>query len=347
LTRTLYFAYPGRLDLNTGGYAYDRRLIAGLKDLGWQVEMVALGEGFPFPDARALENAGAVLSALPDASLVLIDGLAFGVLDDWAQREAKRLDIVALVHHPLALETGLSGDQLIALRTSERRALTATRHVVVTSPATARELVAQYGVAPALLTVALPGTEHAPLSPGNGNPPHILSIGTLIGRKGHDVLVGALAQIADLDWYATIVGSLDLDPATAAQVKRQIADTGLEDRIVLAGECDDSRSILTTADIFALASRYEGYGMVFAEALQQGVPIVACHAGAIPDVVPAEAGLLVPANDIDAFANALRQLLSKPDLRRLMATAAAKAGEALPDWSDTARQVSDCLKDIR
>ncbi|WP_319532021.1 glycosyltransferase family 4 protein [uncultured Cohaesibacter sp.] len=347
MRRKLTFAYPGDLNLKTGGYGYDRAMIAGLKALGWDVDLLALGDGFPAPEASIKREAERLLSALPDGLLVMIDGLAFGILDQWAEREAHRLCIVALVHHPLALESGLGEETQDRLRSSERKALAATRHVVVTSPNTGRELVARFEVPADKVTIALPGTERAPVSSCNGSPPHILSIGTLIPRKGHDVLINALKRIEDLSWTATIVGSKSLHPATTNALQAQIADLGLAERVLLHGECDDVRAFLACADIFALASRYEGYGMVFAEALSQGVPVVACNAGAIPDVVPEDAGLLVPVDDVEAFANALRSLLEDKALHQHMALGARRAGEALPGWDDTSRIISSALEDCR
>jgi glycosyltransferase involved in cell wall biosynthesis len=343
LRRSLTFAYPGALDLKTGGYAYDRHVIGALRESGWTVDLLGLGDGFPFPCAETLATAQERLSALKDGQLLLIDGLAYGVMDSWATDEAQRLDIVALVHHPLALETGLDDDQQRAFRTSETTALSAARHVIVTSQMTSRELVANYGVAEHNITVALPGTDKAARSKVNGDPPVIVSIGSLTPRKGHDVLISALKSNEDLAWHARIVGSRDLNPQTTAALEEQIKALGLSDRITLAGECKDSRLELERADIFALASRYEGYGMVFAEALSQGLPIVACHAGAVPDVVPQDAGILVPIDDIQAFATALRRLLANRDERLLHAKAAEKAGKLLPRWSDTAAAVVQAL----
>ncbi|CDN56244.1 Glycosyltransferase, family 1 [Neorhizobium galegae bv. officinalis bv. officinalis str. HAMBI 1141] len=344
MSRDLVLAYPGDLETRTGGYGYDRRVVAALTDLGWNVELISLGDGFPDPNAKQLDDAGRMLSGLADDSLVLVDGLAFGVMDEWAGREAKRLKIMALVHHPLALETGLDGERRQALAAREKAALAQTRGVVVTSHATAAELAANYAIPAEKITVAIPGMDPAPLAVGGGDPPLILSVGTLTRRKGHDILISALEKLRDLPWTCRIVGSKVLDPGVAAELERQVAQSGLGDRIELAGQIDDTRSEFAKADIFALASRYEGYGMVFAEALAQGLPIVGCATGAVPDVVPKSAGFLVPPNDPDAFAAALRRLLEEPETRISMADAAVIAGARLPSWRDTAVIISDFLE---
>ncbi|MGK6315152.1 glycosyltransferase family 4 protein [Neorhizobium sp. DT-125] len=346
MSRDLVFAYPGDIETRTGGYGYDRRVIAILGDLGWAVETISLGEGFPNPSAAQLEAAERRLSELNDGALVLVDGLAFGVLDEWASRKAGRLKIVALVHHPLALETGIDEDRKRALFASEKAALAQTRGVIVTSQTTAAELAAHYAVPEERIAVAIPGMDPAPLAAGGNDPPLILSVGTLTRRKGHDVLIAALARLRDLSWICRIVGSKTLDPDVASELERQIARSGLGDRIELAGQIDDTRAEYARADIFALASRYEGYGMVFAEALAQGLPIVGCATGAVPDVVPENAGFLVPPDDPEAFAAALRRLLEEPETRIASADAAAIAGSKLPTWRNTAVIISDFLEAI-
>ncbi|UXS05291.1 glycosyltransferase family 4 protein [Agrobacterium tumefaciens] len=342
---SLTFAYPGNLQLRTGGYGYDRELVKGLRQLGWDVDLLALGDGFPSPSPRTLREAEKQLSALQDGALVLIDGLAFGIMDAWAEREAERLRIIALVHHPLALETGLDEERQARLRESERAALAATQHVIVTSTMTAAELSGSFGVAPNKITVAVPGTERPPdVRKAQNDIPQILSVGSLTKRKGHEILIAALAKVSDLSWQTTIIGSPQLDHAVADALAEKIKTLKLSDRVVLGGERDDLASAYENADIFALASRYEGYGMVFAEALSYGLPIVACKAGAVPDVVPDDAGILVPVDDVEAFASALRTLLSEPQARRRRSEAARQAGALLPEWSDTSEIISQILK---
>ncbi|MBB6179243.1 glycosyltransferase family 4 protein [Pseudorhizobium flavum] len=346
MSRTIAFAFPGDLALKTGGYAYDRRVIDGLRNRGWDVQCLPLGDGFPNPSLETKALAEDLLSRLPDGAQVVVDGLAFGVLDTWAERESKRLRIVPLVHHPLALETGLDAEQQQDLAASERKAIACAEHVIVTSSMTARELTSRYGVPSDKVTVAIPGTEPGAPARGEGDPAHIVSIGTLIPRKGHDVLIAALKRIEHLSWTATIVGSHNLSPRTAREIEEQLGESGLAERVNLAGEVADVRPVLASADIFTLASRFEGYGMVFAEALSHGLPIVACRTGAVPDVVPEEAGILTGIDDIDAFAAALGSLVADMELRQRKAEAAGRAGALLPNWDRTVDIIADRLETL-
>jgi glycosyltransferase involved in cell wall biosynthesis len=339
----VHFAIPGELATPTGGYGYARRLIAGLPDVGWTVEVVGLPGGFPDPSEQALAASRAILDRIPDDAVVLVDGLAFGAMPDLAHALARRLRLVALVHHPLADETGLDEGARGLFERSEAAALGTARAVICTSHTTARRLIEGFGVAPSRLRVAPPGTDRRARARGSGEIPTILCVGSLIERKGHDVLIRALHLVAGLPWTARFVGAEDRDSGWAASLRGLVRGLGLADRIVFAGAIADPRIEFVQADIFALASRYEGYGMVFAEALAHGLPIVGCRAGAVPEVVPEEAGMLVPPDDPEALAAALSLLLTDRDLRRSKADAAWQAGQTLPDWRETARLVAESL----
>lgn len=334
------FAIPGDLDTRTGGYGYDRRLMAGLRAEGLVVRHLPWPGSFPYPTAADLNVAALSLAAMPDEAIVIIDGLAFGAMPDLAAAEGRRLRLIALVHHPLALEPMAPPVFVV----SERDALRHARAVIVTSEATADVMQGTYGVLPERLIVAPPGTDPVPPAVRRGDPLHILSLGSVTPRKGHATLVAALAAVRDLAWRCTIAGSLDRAPETALALKAQIHGAALQTRITLAGEVEDTGPLYADADLFVLASLHEGYGMAFAEALARGLPVIGTLAGAIPSVVPREAGALVPPEDAAALATALRGLLTDPAARQRAAAAALRAGATLPRWETTVSAVAGLLR---
>ncbi len=340
----VWFAIPGDLNALTGGYGYARRLMAALPAAGWTPHHVPLPGGFPNPSTEELALTRDILMQLPSGTPVLIDGLAFGVMPPDLLAELD-LTLIALVHHPLADETGLSEADVHRVKTSERAALALAQTVIATSPHTAQCLVRDYGVPPAYMHLALPGTDPAPRAQPANAVPKLLTVATLTHRKGHDILINALAEITDIPWTSAVVGSQERDPAVTQRVHDLITQHHLRDRIALRGELQDEAlaAAYAEADIFVLPSRHEGYGMVFAEALARGLPIVACAAGAVTDTVPADAGILVPAENPAALATALRQVLTDRNLRKNLGDASWKHGQALQDWNDTAAQVAEAL----
>ena len=185
MKRTI-FAIPGNLETPTGGYIYDRMVIEGLRASGWHVDVVSLGEGFPVPVESTRRRALDLLASLAHPCPVIIDGLAYGVLPEARHHLHPANPIVALVHHPLALETGTTASQAQLLRASETLALSFAAHVIVTSPSTGRELTQHYQVDEDNLTVICPGTDRAKHLASPGAHPHLnmLSVGAIVPRKG-------------------------------------------------------------------------------------------------------------------------------------------------------------------
>lgn len=124
------FGVPCDLATPTGGYGYDRRIIRELRRLGWQVDVVEVGDGFPFPSVAQRAMALARLSSVPAGCPAVLDGLAFAVLPE-AGALRTRIPLVALVHQPLALDHGLDTTQADTFRKTERAALVAAARVVV------------------------------------------------------------------------------------------------------------------------------------------------------------------------------------------------------------------------
>lgn len=327
---TWAFAIPGDPATPTGGYIYDARVIAAA---GGALTALRLPGGFPHPTAADLS---ATRDALTGAGPAMIDGLAYGALPADLIRALPRRP-VALCHHPLGLETGLSPNDRARLIAQERAALALAAHVIVTSDATKRTLLADFGLGEPDVTVAPPGLDRTGAAHGSDDAPVLLTVGSLTQRKGHDVLVDALTLIADLEWRAVWVGPDDRDRDWAAGIIARLARSAIAPRMEIRGAVTDPalREAYAGADIFVLPSRYEGYGMVFDEAMMRGLPVIACAAGAAPDVVPQAAGALVPVDDAASLAAALRAMLEDGNKRTQMGAAARAHALTLPGWAQT------------
>ncbi|MDX1489980.1 MAG: glycosyltransferase family 4 protein [Pseudohongiellaceae bacterium] len=339
----IFFAIPGDIKQLTGGYAYDRRMKSELELLGHKVQLVPLSPTFPHPNQKALDSANTSFNKIPDGSVVLIDGLALGVLDDVIAKHKYRLQLFALCHHPLAMEAGLSDQQVYDLGKSESRALSICEHVITTSQHTATVLMSDYGVPDRKLSVARPGTDPVEFALCSGQVPRILCVATLTKRKAHDVLLRALAKLSHLDWQLILVGSKSMDPDWFQQLRTYVEQQQLQQRVEFLGPLAQVEGEYQQADLFVLPSLYEGYGMVFAEALAYGLPIIGCEAGAVPDLVPQSAGILVPPNDQEALRVALEDLLAHPEKRQELQLGAQAAAKQLPSWQNGAQIISTAI----
>jgi glycosyltransferase involved in cell wall biosynthesis len=342
----LHLVVPGPIEQRTGGYIYDRRIVQGLRTLGWTVQVHELAGRFPQADELAYASARHAIETISTGALLAIDGLAlpaFAALHDRLPQPW-----VALIHHPLALETGLQAAAAQAFAELERKLLARAACVIVTSQRTRRDLAA-YDLDDARIAVVCPGTDPARLARGSGGPgTALLCVASLTPRKGHGVLLEALHELLDLQWRLTCVGSGGRDPACAHAIGAAIDRLGLRQRVrLIGGQAEsDVGPFYDRADLFVLPSYHEGYGMVLAEALARGLPVVSTTAGAIPDTVPDDAGLLVPPGDPQALAAALRQAMIAPELRADLIAGARAARRNLPSWDAATRLFAAALADL-
>ena len=263
------------------------------------------------------------------------------------EEQTHRLILVALIHHPLAAETGLKAQVAERFALGEAQALSAVHHIIVTGAITAKGLT-DGGTAPRRIGVVTPGTtSRVTRARGSENLiPNLLCVGALIPRKGHLTLLKALSFVADRPWQLNCVGNLERSPESVAAVRAEIKHLDLVQRVVLLGEVDNQQlhQLYRSSNIFVLASFWEGYGMAFSEALSYGLPIVATTAGAIPQTVTSGAGLLIPPNDSPALGRALAAVLDDAHLRAQMANAAWSAGKTLPTWHQASEAFSGELR---
>ncbi|TAN27575.1 MAG: glycosyltransferase [Castellaniella sp.] len=333
-----YFVVAGDIRQVTGGYRYDARMVEALRRSGRPVEVIELAGTFPGASGESADALDSALARCKDDACVILDGLVSGGLPQVLVRHAGRLRLVALIHHPLADEVGLDAELAARYRETERQALAAVARVVVSSPFTARRLADVYGVLESAIDVVEPGVDPVAGLESLGSrkhaPPSILCVATLVPRKGHEVLVQALSQLLDLDWSCDCVGDAQRDPACTRAVLGEIARHGLGDRVRLRGILapEALEHAYAHARLFVLPSWYEGYGMVVAEALQHGLPVVSTTGGALAQTLPPQTGIAVLPGDASGLAVAMRRVLTDPVLCESLSAGARTAAASLPNW---------------
>lgn len=345
-TRRAYFLIPGDINLPTGGYGYDREVLAHASAAELELQHVPLPGGYPFPSQDTLNQTAAIIAALPRDAPLLIDGLALGAMPESLTSRIVQ-PLVELCHHPLTLEPGTSAETADKLRKTEQAALLKCRHVIVTAPKTAEIVTEMFGIPPARITVAEPGTRRAPRATGSGLPAlRIIAVGSIIPRKGYDVLVTALSGLIRHDWTLEIAGSDTLDPAETTRIKAMINQHNLGQRVKLLGALgqDELDRLYAGADLFVMPSHFEGYGMVIGEAMVRGLPIVATTGGALGETLPDGAGIKVAPGDAIALRAAIEDMLVDRETRIGFGDQAWHAGQNLPLWRDTAEKIRTALE---
>ena len=290
-----------------GGGAYIRALMSGLREAGHTCRV---------------ENS----LVWPPNSVAIVDGL--GIARFTPEQLA---GAVGLIHHPAALA---SDDLKHSIRQAEQRLMPLLRRVVATSRIVADRLAQDYGVPADHIAVVPPGVPTVPRGLGSGSPTcYLLSLGACVPRKGHAVLITALARLFDLDWRLTIVGDTTRNPEHAASL-RDLAEQSAPGRVQFSGALPPAalEAEWRRADVFALATEWEGHSAPVAEAIRRGLPVAVTSGGAAAADAKPEFSVVCPPGDSVGLSKAIRRLIFDTELRAEMSKAAWQAGQALPDW---------------
>ena len=321
----------GRL---TGGYLYNAHVLAALREGGVEVEEIVPCGASPQEQEEAASRFAPGLDPRR-YDVIVVDALARIVCAPHLDRWRGERPVVAMVHELPSVAAGVTSSE----REYEEPLLRSERLISVSEHGSS--ILEDRGVPAQRIRVVPPGFDRFPTgssgAPVRGGPARALCVAQWIPRKGILDLVQAWALHERPGASLVLVGEAGADPAYAASVRAAIADAPAES-IVVRGPVDDATlgGAYAASDLFVLPSRYEGYGVVYAEALAHGLPVIACDVGPLPELVGEGAALLVPPGDVEALSGALDLLLKDVALRDRMSAAARRRAAELPRWADTA-----------
>ena len=358
----LLFVIYGSLQQISGGYLYDRKVVEFLKERGVEVDCLELP-----PCAYLLCPLHVFYSPLRrlfgssppgDYDCIIIDELTHpsGFLP-LSRRRRPGVPVVVLLHH-LKIQERIGFVLKVAARLMERSLLRHCDRIIVNSNTTRRTAGELVGSETGIY-VCPPGSDTLDQSAeaeetGNREPAQtareravrLLITGNIIPRKGHDLLIRMLADLADLSWELRVVGAA-VNPRYKRRLDRLARRFALEGRIIYTGVLSGSalsRQYLE-ADVFVFPSCYEGFGISLAEAIRAGLPFVAFASGAIPEVSGGR-GLLVGEGDLGSFQGHLRRLISDSSFRERTAELSRTVAADLPTWQQTGERFLRAIREI-
>lgn len=338
----------GSVDTLSGGFLYDRQLVAHLLAEGCRVDILSL----PWRNYAAhltdnLRLAWAQRIAQTNYDLLLQDELNHPslVLLNRALRNLAGCPIISIVHHLRSAEQH-PASWMPLYRAVERHYLQSvdgfiynsrtTRQIVhhvightmpnvVAYPAADHRHPPQHDVVMTSITERLEGQK----------PLELLFVGNLMARKGLHTVLNALARLDRHDWHLHIAGSQEVDPAYSAAMHDLVATRGISSQITWYGRVSDQAltHLFATSDLLVMPS-YEGFGIVYLEAMAYGLPVIAAKAGAAPEIVyPGINGYLVALDDDIALARYLELLLDNCLHLATLAYHARLRYEEHPTWT--------------
>ena len=341
----------GSLDTVSGGYLYDRKLVEQFVCLGKSVSVFSLAyRDYAKHLGDNLDTAWNQKLAAAPVDLMLQDELNHPSLL-WANFHKRNTErpypIAAIVHHLRSSELEHAPLLHLLYRNIERLYLNSVDALLCNSETT-RHAVEQMLDRERQTHVAYPAADHLPAaepavdlsslatrSRASG-PLRILFVGNLIPRKGLEQVLDALAKLPAGFWQLTVIGSQDADYDYAKTIHAKCNDFP-HGAVQFLGRIGDAELVdqYRIHHVLAVPS-YEGFGIVYLEAMRFGLPVIASTAGAAREIVThGENGFLVRPQDTRALPHYLYSLYSNRERLLVMSFAARRRYTQHPTWQQS------------
>jgi glycosyltransferase involved in cell wall biosynthesis len=345
----------GSLESRSGGYLYDRQLLRELERVGDSVELISIPQRSYAQHLMDNVSRDLLRRCLHgEFDLLLQDELNHPSLFLLNKRLRKKsnLPIVSIVHH-LRIQEKWPLTQKLLYQRVERSYLHSLDGVINNSHAT-RKSVEALTELPAI--VMHPGRDHIrpeisrediSARATQTGPLRLLFLGNLIPRKGLHTLLRALGEIPQEIWRLNIVGNIKVHPSYTRRIQRLIASLGMEKNVQMIGSLPEPEVAehLSNAHLLTLPAQYEGFGIVYLEAMGFGVPPIATSAGGASELVHhGENGFLIEPGDVNGLVEIVQRISTDRGLLRDLSLSAQKTYQSHPTWKEGVKKVRLFLK---
>lgn len=351
----------GDLEIVSGGYLYDRKLVEHLRSQGDHVEIISIPwRSYPL---HLTDNFSASLfhhlQSL-QVDILLQDELnhpSLFLLNHRLRKEIK-YPLVSIVHHLRSSEQR-SAWQNALYETVEKRYLDNVDALIFNSQATQKAVFkrnASLKDKPSL--IALPAgdrfkpawdlleTQKRADQPG---PLKVVFIGNLIPRKGLETLLKALKNLPFHLWELTVIGNPEVDPLYNRKMQKLVSRLDMTERVKFLGTVPDTliNQTLSNSHLLAVPSSYEGFGIVYLEGMSFGLPAIGAKAGGAQEIIQhGYNGFLVEPGDTERLSAHISELLSDRQKLVEMSLAARRSFDTHPSWEMTGAQIRKFLLTI-
>ncbi len=344
----------GSLETVSGGYLYDKQLVNYLTNEGDDVDIVSLPPGTYAEHLQ--DNFSADLRKrlqTADYDILLQDELNHPSLFLLNGRLSKRYPIVAITHH-LRVHEQHPAYKMPFYRWVERTYLNSVDGFICNSQTTRQSIEALVRETRPHIISSPAGNRFAdapprPAQERESSRLRILFVGNVIPRKGLDTLLTALAYLDRDRFELHVVGNQDVDPAYMRLIDQLIAEFHLENNVTVTGTVSDDDLMVQYqwADVLVVPSTYEGFGIVYMEAMRFGVPAIGSTAGAAKEIIThRQNGFLVDPGDIHAISGHLKQLYMDRGLLARISDAARRRYDLHPSWTASMSRIRTFMQRI-
>lgn len=339
----------GSIETISGGYLYDRQLVAYLRSCGDRVQITSIPPGSYF--SHLLDNLSFRLPS--EADIIIEDELIHPSVLAANFRRDRGIPVISLVHNLHSSERR-AGWQNTLLRQTERRYLESVDGFIFNSGTTRDSVLRLIGDARLHVVAPPAGDRLGGLTPDvvrkraiQPGPLRLLFLASVTPLKGLHVLLNALSGLPGGCCTLDVVGSLAADAAYARHMQVAAATLAAPTRFHGALDGPPLVELLRSTDAVVIPSYWEGFGIAFLEGMAFGAPAIGTTAGAIPQMIrDGVNGYVVPPGDAAELREIIRNLASDRQLLARLSVGALAYYQSCPTWNQSAAIVRGFLVEL-